>query len=49
MWRSGDAIRVGSFTDPTRFTDFLTAGRNRCMPVDFDGLKLVSFHPEKPA
>ena len=27
--------------------DFLTVGRNRRMPVDFDGLKLVSFAPDK--
>jgi len=25
--------------------DFATIGRNRRMPVDFDGLKLVSFAP----
>lgn len=26
--------------------DFLTIGRNRRMPVDFDGLQLVSFFPK---
>ncbi|PRY84609.1 type I-E CRISPR-associated endoribonuclease Cas2e [Donghicola tyrosinivorans] len=26
--------------------EFLTVGRNRRMPVDFDGLKLVSFFPK---
>lgn len=26
--------------------DFRTHGRNRRMPVDFDGLKLVSFSPD---
>lgn len=26
--------------------EFLTIGRNRRMPVDFDGLKLVSFFPK---
>ncbi|NVO23044.1 type I-E CRISPR-associated endoribonuclease Cas2e [Donghicola mangrovi] len=26
--------------------DFLTIGRNRRMPVDFDGLQLVSFLPK---
>lgn len=26
--------------------DFATIGRNRRMPVDFDGLKLVSFFPK---
>ncbi len=27
--------------------DFETAGRNRRLPVDFDGLKLVSFQPPR--
>lgn len=27
--------------------DFLTWGKNRRIPVDFDGLKLVSFMPEE--
>ena len=26
--------------------DFKTLGQNRRMPVDFDGVQLVSFHPE---
>ena len=26
--------------------DFKTVGKNRRMPVDFDGVQLVSFHPE---
>ena len=26
--------------------DFATVGRNRRMPVDFDGLKLVVFAPQ---
>jgi len=25
--------------------DFLTVGKNRRVPVDFDGLRLVSFKP----
>lgn len=25
--------------------DFITLGANRRMPVDFDGLRLVAFHP----
>lgn len=29
--------------------DFATAGTNRRMPVDFDGLKLVSFSPREEA
>ncbi len=27
--------------------DFITYGENRRMPIDFDGLRLVSFSPEK--
>ena len=26
--------------------DFKTLGKNRRMPADFDGVQLVSFHPE---
>ena len=29
--------------------DFLTLGTNRRIPVEFDGAKLVSFLPERPA
>jgi len=36
-WRAGNE---GGF-------DFLTLGRNRRIPVDVDGAKLVSFLPEK--
>ena len=40
----GDAVMV--WTAPTdQGFDFLTTGSNRRMPVDFDGLKLVSFSP----
>ena len=28
--------------------DFKTLGKNRRMPIEFDGLKLVSFHPPEP-
>jgi CRISPR-associated protein Cas2 len=27
--------------------DFITYGENRRMPIDFDGLRLVSFSPDK--
>ena len=41
----GDAVRV--WTAPTdQGFDFRTVGKNRRMPVDFDGLKLVSFSPD---
>lgn len=42
----GDAVMVWKAATDQRF-DFLTTGRNRRMPVDFDGLKLVAFLPEK--
>lgn len=43
----GDAVMV--WRAPTdQGYEFLTAGRNRRMPVDFDGLKLVSFLSETP-
>lgn len=35
MWRS----------DAEAGFDFLTLGKNRRMPVDYDGVQLVSFHP----
>ena len=44
---TGDAVMV--WRAPTdQGYDFLTAGTNRRMPVDFDGLKLVSFFADKP-
>jgi len=43
----GDAVMVWKAPTDQGF-DFLTCGKNRRMPVDFDGLKLVSFFPEKP-
>jgi len=40
----GNAVMVWSTNTESGF-DFLTAGVNRRMPVDMDGLKLVSFAP----
>ncbi|HDR27097.1 type I-E CRISPR-associated endoribonuclease Cas2e [Rhodovulum sp.] len=44
---TGDAVMVWKAPTDQGY-DFLTAGTNRRMPVEFDGLKLVSFLPEKP-
>lgn len=45
---TGDAVMV--WKSPTdQGYDFKTAGKNRRMPVDFDGLKLVSFYPDNIA
>ncbi len=41
----GDAVMVWK-TPTDQGYDFRTHGRNRRMPVDFDGLKLVSFAPD---
>jgi CRISPR-associated protein Cas2 len=43
----GDAVMLWKAPTDQGF-DFATHGKNRRMPVDFDGLKLVSFLPEKP-
>ncbi len=43
----GDAVMVWKAPTDQGF-DFATVGRNRRMPVDYDGLKLVSFAPGKP-
>ena len=40
----GDAVMAWSAPSDQGF-DFATTGRNRRMPVNFDGLKLVSFSP----
>lgn len=40
----GNAVMVWSTNTESGF-DFLTLGANRRMPVEFDGLKLVAFHP----
>ena len=42
----GDAVMVWRAPTDQGF-DFATAGTNRRMPVDFDGLKLVSFAPKE--
>ena len=42
----GNAVMVWDAPTESGF-DFLTLGENRRIPVDFDGLKLVSFMPEK--
>ena len=43
----GDAIMVWKAPTDQGY-DFHTLGKNRRMPVDFDGLKLVSFLPLLP-
>ncbi len=43
---SGDAVMVWKAPTDQGY-DFVTAGTNRRRPVDFDGLKLVSFFAEK--
>lgn len=40
----GDAVMVWRTPNDQGF-DFATAGRNRRMPEDFDGLKLIKFLP----
>lgn len=40
----GDAVMIWSAPTDQGY-DFVTAGRNRRMPINFDGLKLVSFFP----
>jgi CRISPR-associated protein Cas2 len=40
----GNAVMAWSTNAESGF-DFLTLGKNRRMPVELDGLKLVSFHP----
>lgn len=42
---TGDAVMVWRAQNDQGF-EFLTLGHNRRMPVDFDGLKLVSFFPD---
>ncbi len=43
----GNAVMVWSTNTESGF-DFLTLGNNRRMPVELDGLKLVSFYPPEP-
>lgn len=40
----GNAVMMWSTSTESGF-DFLTLGKNRRIPVEFDGLKLVSFLP----
>lgn len=42
----GDAVMIWRAATDQGF-DFVTCGQNRRMPVDFDGLKLVSFFPRE--
>jgi len=42
----GDAVMVWKAPTDQGY-DFLTTGRNRRVPVDFDGLKLVVFRPDE--
>jgi len=42
----GNAVMAWRTSNEAGF-DFLTLGRNRRIPVDVDGAKLVSFLPEK--
>ncbi len=42
----GNAIMAWSTNTESGF-DFLTLGKNRRLPVEMDGLKLVSFYPEE--
>ena len=42
----GDAVMIWKAPTDQGY-DFATHGKNRRMPVDFDGLKLVSFLSEK--
>lgn len=44
----GNAIMAWSTNTETGY-DFLTAGKNRRIPVEFDGTKLVSFLKESAA
>ena len=41
----GDALMVWRASNDQGY-EFRTVGQNRRMPVDFDGLKLVSFYSE---
>ena len=42
----GDAVMVWKVPTDQGY-DFLTVGKNRRVPIDFDGLKLVSFFADK--
>jgi CRISPR-associated protein Cas2 len=42
----GNAVMVWTTNTEAGF-DFITLGKNRRLPVELDGLKLVSFYPEE--
>lgn len=44
----GNAVMTWAANNESGF-DLATYGQNRRMPVDFDGLRLVSFHPPEPS
>jgi CRISPR-associated protein Cas2 len=44
MIGEGDAVIAWAYSNDAGF-DFETFGKNRRVPVDFEGLKLVAFHP----
>lgn len=44
----GNAVLVWSTNNEAGF-EFLTLGANRRMPADWDGVRLVCFHPEAGA
>ena len=44
----GNAVMMWRSSSEAGF-DFVTLGRNRRMPADFDGVQLVRFHPEGDA
>lgn len=43
---AGNAVMAWSTNTESGF-DFMTVGKNRRIPVEFDGVKLVSFMPEE--
>lgn len=42
---SGNAVMIWSTNSEAGF-EFLTLGANRRLPTDWDGVRLVSFHPK---
>ena len=46
--KDGNAAMIWSASNESGF-DFMTVGPNRRIPVEMDGVKLVSFLPEAPA
>lgn len=45
--KDGDAIMTWRANNEAGF-EFLTCGTDRRMPIVWDGVRLVSFHPETP-